>query len=181
VSSIRFSQSYDRRREQAITHTQAVHSRPSNKESSLQFKRTQQANAEDFILCGVVTAAFRVLSLFVVMTCYSYSKTESVTTDCSDDLLEISNKLTHQSKPVSLVTNIRDSVFLLTNNSQWACITQYKIILQSSDRHCLLCIWCFTHSHWNKHTSSLLTGGHPGNGHRPKLSPLTSYLSHKCS
>jgi hypothetical protein len=29
-------------------------------------------------LCGVLTVNFRVLSLFVVTKCYSYSKTESV-------------------------------------------------------------------------------------------------------
>jgi hypothetical protein len=39
---------------------------------------TQQADAEDFILYGVVTATFRVLALFAVMMCYSYSKIKSV-------------------------------------------------------------------------------------------------------
>jgi hypothetical protein len=34
----------------------------------LQLKRTQKAGAEDFILWGVVTVTFRVLSLFVVPT-----------------------------------------------------------------------------------------------------------------
>jgi hypothetical protein len=43
-------------------------------ESSLQLNRTQQADTDDFILCGVVTVTFRVLSLFVVTKCYSYSK-----------------------------------------------------------------------------------------------------------
>jgi hypothetical protein len=32
-----------------------------SKESSLQLKRTQQANTENFILCGVVTATFSVI------------------------------------------------------------------------------------------------------------------------
>jgi hypothetical protein len=69
-------------------HTQsAVQSRLRSRESRLQSKRAQQANAEDFILCGVVTAALRVLPFFVVMTCYSYSKIESGITDYSDELL----------------------------------------------------------------------------------------------
>jgi hypothetical protein len=87
----------------------AVHSRPSSRESSLQLKRTQQVDTEDFILCGVVTATFRVLSLFVVMTCYSHSKTESVTTACNDDFLGISNKSIRQPKPASLITQTRDN------------------------------------------------------------------------
>jgi hypothetical protein len=40
----------------------------------LQLKRTQQADAEVFILCDVATVTFRVLSLFVVTKGYSYSK-----------------------------------------------------------------------------------------------------------
>jgi hypothetical protein len=62
------------------THTEKYRAVQSSKESSLQLERTQQADAEDFILCGVVTATFRVLSLFVVTKCYSYSNSESVTT-----------------------------------------------------------------------------------------------------
>jgi hypothetical protein len=40
-------------------------------------KRSQmnsEFRSEVFILCGVVTVTFRVLSLFVVTKCYSYSK-----------------------------------------------------------------------------------------------------------
>jgi hypothetical protein len=49
----------------------AVQNRLSSRESSFQLKRTQQADAEDFILCGVVIATFTVLTLFIVMTGYS--------------------------------------------------------------------------------------------------------------
>jgi hypothetical protein len=87
------------------TTQSAVQSRPSSRESSL-----QQADAEVFILCGAVTATFRVLSLFAVTKCYSYSKTESATADCSDDLLGISNMSIRQSKPASRVTNTRDNM-----------------------------------------------------------------------
>jgi hypothetical protein len=80
------------RPEHTHTHTEQYRADRTNRESSLQLKRTQQEDTEDFILCGAVAATFRVLSLFVLMTCYNDSKTESVTTDCSDDLLGISNK-----------------------------------------------------------------------------------------
>jgi hypothetical protein len=96
------------------THTRAVHKEQCKEDWAIERaacrKRNQQADAEVFILCGVVTETFRVLSLFVVMMCYSYSKIESATTDCSDDLLGISNKSTHQSKPASLVTNTLGSM-----------------------------------------------------------------------
>jgi hypothetical protein len=36
--------------------------------------RTQKKKSVVKSLCGVVTVTFRVLSLFVVTTCYSYSK-----------------------------------------------------------------------------------------------------------
>jgi hypothetical protein len=65
----------------------------SSRESSFPLKRTQQAGAEGFIICGVVTATFRVLSLLVLTTCHSYSKLENVKTDCNDNLLGISNNL----------------------------------------------------------------------------------------
>jgi hypothetical protein len=41
-------------------------------------RRQSQKSEVKTILCGVVTVAFRVLSLFIVMKCYSYSKIESV-------------------------------------------------------------------------------------------------------
>jgi hypothetical protein len=37
--------------------------------------RQTEVRSEAFILCGVVTVTFRVLSLFAVTKCYSYSKT----------------------------------------------------------------------------------------------------------
>jgi nitrate reductase NapE component len=37
-------------------------------------KKSEEVRSEVFILCGVVTVTFRVLSLFVVTKCYSYSK-----------------------------------------------------------------------------------------------------------
>jgi hypothetical protein len=36
----------------------------------------EEVRSEAFILCGVVTVTFRVLSLFVATKCYSYSKIE---------------------------------------------------------------------------------------------------------
>jgi hypothetical protein len=50
------------------------------------------------ILCGVVTITFRVLTLFAVTTCYSYSKTESVVITCTSTWWR-SNKSTHQPNP----------------------------------------------------------------------------------
>jgi hypothetical protein len=96
-------------------YTESSTEQTSSRESSLQLKRTQQADTEDFILCGAVTATSRVLSLFIVTTCYSYSysKIESVIMNCSSHW-RISNKSTHQSKPASKVMNTRDSIFLLT-------------------------------------------------------------------
>jgi hypothetical protein len=76
----------------------------------VQLKRTQQAN---FILCGVVTATFSVLSVFVVTTCYSYSKIESVIINCSSDW-GISNKSVRQCKPRLRVTNTGDIIIKFT-------------------------------------------------------------------
>jgi hypothetical protein len=93
-----------------------VLSRPSSTDSSLQLNRTQQAATEDFILCGVVTATFRVLSLFIVMKCYSYI--ESVTTNCSSAWW-LSNKLSHWSKPTSKVTTTCDNIWRNKWGSMW--------------------------------------------------------------
>jgi hypothetical protein len=38
-------------------------------------RKEEEVRSEVYILCGVVTVTFRVLSLFVVMKCYSHSKT----------------------------------------------------------------------------------------------------------
>jgi hypothetical protein len=38
-------------------------------------KSEEEIRSEVFILCGIATATFRVLSRFVVTKCYSYSKT----------------------------------------------------------------------------------------------------------
>jgi hypothetical protein len=46
-------------------------------------KKKLEVISEVFILCGVVTVTFRVLSLSVVTKCYSYSKIESVIINCS--------------------------------------------------------------------------------------------------
>jgi nitrate reductase NapE component len=39
-----------------------------------QIQKSEEVRCEVFILCGVVTVTFRVLSLFVVMKCFGYSK-----------------------------------------------------------------------------------------------------------
>jgi protein-S-isoprenylcysteine O-methyltransferase Ste14 len=70
-----------------------------------------EARSEVFSLCGVITTTFRLLSLFVVTKCYSYSKIESVIINCGATWW-ISNKSTHRAKPASKVTNTRD-MFLL--------------------------------------------------------------------
>jgi hypothetical protein len=38
-------------------------------------QKSEEVRSEFFVLYGVVTVTFRVLSLFVVTRCYSYSKT----------------------------------------------------------------------------------------------------------
>jgi nitrate reductase NapE component len=37
-------------------------------------QKSEEVRSKVFILCGVVTVTFRLLSLFVVAKCYSYSK-----------------------------------------------------------------------------------------------------------
>jgi hypothetical protein len=69
--------------EDSDTHRQYTE-RSTEQTEQLAVEENSEADAEDYILCGVVAATFRVLWLFVV-TCYSYSKTESVITNCSSD------------------------------------------------------------------------------------------------
>jgi hypothetical protein len=57
-------------------------------------RQNRRRNQKWFILCGVVAVTFRVLSLFVVTKWYSYSKIESVITNCSSAWW-ISNKSDH--------------------------------------------------------------------------------------
>jgi hypothetical protein len=75
-------------------------------------QNSEEFRSEAFILCGVVTVTFRVLSLFVVMNYYSYSKTESVIINCSSAWW-ISNK----SNPLIAcrVTRTRDNNKTITN------------------------------------------------------------------
>jgi hypothetical protein len=69
-----------------------------------------EVRSEVFSLSVVVTATFRVLSLFVVTKCYSDNKIESVIINCSSAWLT-SNKSTHRSKPAAKVTNTRDNIY----------------------------------------------------------------------
>jgi hypothetical protein len=112
---IQFSRSYEGTSEQTRIHTH----RQYTESRTEQTKQQREQLAENLagrhwrlILCGVVTATFRVLSLFVV-TCYSYSKTESYIINYNSDCW-ISDKLTHQSKPASEVTNTRDNIVTLS-------------------------------------------------------------------
>jgi hypothetical protein len=78
-------------------------------------RQKSDVRIEVFILCGVVTVTFRVLSLFVVMTCYNYSRIESVIINCSSAWW-ISNKSICQSKPVSKVANTCDNIIKWCGN-----------------------------------------------------------------
>jgi hypothetical protein len=42
--------------------------------NSTEHRQKSEVRSEDFTLCGVATVSFRVLTLFVVTKCYSYSK-----------------------------------------------------------------------------------------------------------
>jgi hypothetical protein len=66
-----------------------------------------EVRSETFILCGTVTVNFRVLALFVVTACSSYSKIESVIINCSSAWWR-SNKTIHRAKTASEITNTRD-------------------------------------------------------------------------
>jgi hypothetical protein len=44
------------------------------RQNSTEDGRQTEVRSEVLILCGAVTVIFRVLSLFIVTTCYSYSK-----------------------------------------------------------------------------------------------------------
>jgi hypothetical protein len=74
--------------------------------------QTQKSEKEVFILCCVVTVTFRVISLFVVTKCYSYSKIESVLIN-SSPACWTTNKSTHIVKPASKVTNTRDVIIIV--------------------------------------------------------------------
>jgi hypothetical protein len=67
-------------------------------------KSEEDVRSKVFSLCGVVTVTFRVSSLFVVTKWYSYSKTESVTINCSSAWCMF-NTLTHRAKHTSEVAN----------------------------------------------------------------------------
>jgi hypothetical protein len=77
-----------------------------------------EVRSEVFILCGVVTVTFRVLSLFTVTKCYGCSKTESVIINCSSDWW-ISNNSTHRAKPTSKDNNTRDNIHSFRMYIHW--------------------------------------------------------------
>jgi hypothetical protein len=87
-----------------------VRRRGQNKMSEEEIRSQQWS----LILCGVVTVNFRVLSLFVVATCCSYSKTESVVINFSSAWWR-SNKSTHRAEPAFEVTTTRDNTITYKN------------------------------------------------------------------
>jgi hypothetical protein len=70
MSSIRDSKSYLKR----ITRRLRELTGDENPGDRIRQKDAEEVRSEVFILRGVVTVAFRVLSLFVVTKCYSYNK-----------------------------------------------------------------------------------------------------------
>jgi hypothetical protein len=83
--------------------------------SEAQKQKKSEIRSDVVSLCGVVTVTFRVLSLFVVTKCYSYSKIESAIINCSSAWW-ISNKSTHQSKPASKITNTLENMFRIESS-----------------------------------------------------------------
>jgi hypothetical protein len=104
-------------------------------------RKKSEVRNEIFILCGVVTVIFRVLSLLAVTKCYSYSKIESVTISCSSACWT-SSKSTYRARPASIVSNTRDNMFYVL----YSFATYILTLVCNSEAYSYTHIFVITHT-----------------------------------